>query len=51
MLEMDDPEHRAYRTPLNGYLSPAAVARWKPVVDELVRACLDETCRWPRRCT
>ena len=42
MLEMDDPEHRAYRTPLNGYLSPAAVARWKPVVDELVRACLDE---------
>lgn len=23
MLEMDDPEHRSYRTPLNGYLSPA----------------------------
>lgn len=42
MLEMDDPEHRAYRTPLNGYLSPAAVARWVPVVDELVKACLDE---------
>lgn len=42
MLEMDDPEHRAYRTPLNGYLSPAAISRWKPVVDELVRACLDE---------
>ncbi|WP_137148369.1 cytochrome P450 [Mycolicibacterium sp. CR10] len=42
MLEMDDPEHRAYRTPLNGYLSPAAVQRWVPVVDEIVTACLDE---------
>ncbi|HEY9264827.1 MAG TPA: cytochrome P450 [Mycobacterium sp.] len=42
MLEMDDPEHREYRTPLNGYLSPAAVQRWVPVVDEIVRACLDE---------
>lgn len=42
ILEMDEPEHRAYRTPLNGYLSPAAVQRWVPVVDELVRACLDE---------
>ena len=42
MLEMDDPEHRSYRTPLNGYLSPAAVQRWVPVVDELVKACLDE---------
>jgi cytochrome P450 len=42
MLEMDEPEHRAYRTPLNAYLSPAAVRRWVPVVDELVKACLDE---------
>jgi cytochrome P450 len=42
MLEMDDPEHREYRTPLNAYLSPAAVQRWVPVVDEVVRACLDE---------
>jgi cytochrome P450 len=42
MLEMDDPEHRTYRTPLNGYLSPAAVQRWAPVIDELVKACLDE---------
>ncbi len=41
-LEMDDPEHRTYRTPLNGYLSPAAVQRWVPVVDEIVKACLDE---------
>ncbi len=42
ILEMDEPEHRLYRTPLNAYLSPAAVARWIPVVDELVKACLDE---------
>ncbi len=32
---MDDPEHWEYRTPLNGYLSPAAVQRWIPVVDDL----------------
>lgn len=42
ILEMDEPEHRAYRAPLNAYLSPAAVARWTPFVDELVRACLDD---------
>jgi cytochrome P450 len=42
MLEMDDPEHHEYRTPLNAYLSPAAVQRWVPVVDEIVKACLDE---------
>jgi cytochrome P450 len=42
ILEMDEPEHRQYRTPLNPYLSPAAVQRWVPVVDEIVRACLDE---------
>lgn len=42
MLEMDDPEHRIYRTALNPYLSPAAVKRWEPFVDEIVRACLDD---------
>jgi len=42
MLEMDDPEHRLYRTVLNPYLSPAAVARWEPFIDEIVRASLDE---------
>jgi cytochrome P450 len=42
MLEMDDPEHRYYRTALNPYLSPAAVKRWEPFIDEVVRACLDE---------
>jgi cytochrome P450 len=41
-LEMDPPEQRHYRQVLNPFLSPAAVARWVPVVDELVRACLDE---------
>lgn len=42
MLEMDDPEHRYYRTVLNPYLSPAAVKRWEPFVGEIVRACIDE---------
>ena len=41
-LEMDPPRQRHYRQALNPYLSPAAVARWVPVVDEVVRACLDE---------
>jgi cytochrome P450 len=41
-LEMDPPEQRYYRQVLNPYLSPAAVSRWVPVVDELVRAVLDE---------
>jgi cytochrome P450 len=41
-LEMDPPEQRHYRHALNPYLSPAAVARWTPMVAELVRACLDE---------
>ena len=39
---MDPPEQREYRRVLNPYLSPAAVARWKPMVDDLVNACLDE---------
>lgn len=42
ILEMDDPEHRIYRTVLNPYLSPAAVKRWEPFIDEVTRACLDE---------
>ena len=41
-LEMDPPEQRHYRQALNPYLSPAAVHRWQPVVDELVRASLNE---------
>ena len=39
-LEMDPPEQRHYRQALNPYLSPAAIARWTPFVDELVRASL-----------
>ncbi|WP_019925358.1 cytochrome P450 [Nocardia sp. BMG111209] len=42
ILEMDDPEHRELRSVLNPYLSPAAVRRWVPFIDEVVRACLDE---------
>lgn len=42
MLEMDAPEHRWYRNVLNPFLSPAAVKRWEPFVDEVVRACIDE---------
>ncbi|MFG1945415.1 cytochrome P450 [Nonomuraea sp. NPDC048826] len=41
-LEMDPPEQRYYRQALNPYLSPAAVGRWLPFVDEVIRACLDE---------
>ena len=41
-LEMDPPEQRHYRQALNPYLSPAAVSRWIPFIDEVVRACLDE---------
>jgi cytochrome P450 len=42
ILEMDEPEHSLYRGALNPYLSPAAVKRWEPFVDEIVRAALDE---------
>lgn len=42
ILEMDDPEHHEFRALLNPYLSPAAVERWIPFVDEVVRAAIDE---------
>jgi cytochrome P450 len=42
ILEMDDPEHHEFRSLLNPYLSPAAVERWIPFVDEVVRATIDE---------
>jgi len=41
-LELDPPEQRHYRNALNPYLSPAAVARWQSVADEITRASLDE---------
>ncbi|MGW4368521.1 cytochrome P450 [Nocardia takedensis] len=42
ILEMDEPEHRELRSVLNPYLSPAAVKRWIPFIDEVVRAAIDE---------
>jgi cytochrome P450 len=39
---MDPPQQRYYRQALNPYLSPAAVARWKPVTEEITRACINE---------
>jgi cytochrome P450 len=42
ILEMDPPEHRWYRSALNPYLSPAAVKRWEPFIDKVVRASIDE---------
>jgi len=42
ILEMDDPEHCTYRTVLNPYLSPAAVKRWEPFINDITRACLNE---------
>ena len=42
ILEMDEPEHSTYRGALNPYLSPAAIKRWVPFVDEIARAALDE---------
>ncbi|WP_019926902.1 cytochrome P450 [Nocardia sp. BMG111209] len=42
ILEMDGHEHRVYRSVLNPYLSPAAVNRWIPFVDEVIRACIDD---------
>ena len=41
-LGMDPPAQRHYRNALNPYLSPAAVARWQRVLDEITRAALDE---------
>lgn len=42
ILEMDEPDHSTYRGALNPYLSPAAIKRWVPFVDEITRAALDE---------
>lgn len=41
-LELDPPEQQDYRKALNPYLSPAAVARWVPLIDEVTRACIDD---------
>src|SRR3954470_17786982 len=39
---MDPPEQLEYRHVLNTFLSPAAVVRWKPLVEEFSQACIDE---------
>ncbi|HEX3955007.1 MAG TPA: hypothetical protein VHZ03_00070 [Trebonia sp.] len=41
-IEMDPPEQRMWRQSLNPYLSPAAAVRWKPFVNEITRAAIDE---------
>jgi cytochrome P450 len=41
-LEMDPPLQLEYRRVLNPYLSPTAVDRWRPMVSDLSRACLDD---------
>jgi cytochrome P450 len=41
-LEMDPPDQRDWRRAIDPYLSPAAVARWKPMTEDMTRACLDE---------
>ncbi len=41
-LEMDPPLQLEYRHVLNPFLSPTAVERWRPMVSELSRACIDE---------
>ncbi|MQY31250.1 cytochrome P450 [Nocardia aurantia] len=42
ILEMDPPEQKDLRAVLNPHLSPAAVKRWIPVIDEVIRAAIDE---------
>jgi cytochrome P450 len=41
-LEMDPPEQRDWRRAIDPYLSPAAISRWKPMLDDVTRACIDE---------
>ncbi|MYR06742.1 cytochrome P450 [Gordonia sp. SID5947] len=42
ILEMDEPEHKFFRSILNPYLAPAAVKRWIPFIDKVIHACIDE---------
>ena len=41
-LEMDPPEQLEYRRVLNPFLSPAAVVRWRPLIEDFTRACIDQ---------
>jgi cytochrome P450 len=40
-IEMDPPEQLEYRRVLNPFLSPAGVERWRPLVEDVTRACID----------
>lgn len=42
IAEMDEPEHGQYRSILNPFLSPAGIKKWLPIIDEVIRASLDE---------
>jgi cytochrome P450 len=41
-IEMDPPDQLEYRRVLNPLLSPTAVERWRPMVLDLARACVNE---------
>jgi cytochrome P450 len=40
--ELDPPEFLVYRRLLNPYFSPAAAAKWTPLLEDVTTACLDE---------
>ncbi|AYJ50378.1 cytochrome P450 [Rhodococcus sp. P1Y] len=42
IAEMDEPEHGKYRKILNPFLSPAGIAKWHPIIEEVIRASIDE---------
>jgi cytochrome P450 len=42
IAEMDEPEHGKYRSILNPFLSPAGIKKWHPIIDEVIRASIDE---------
>nr|WP_170306060.1 cytochrome P450 [Mycolicibacter kumamotonensis] len=42
VLEMDGEEQQFYRDLLNPYMSPAAIKRWIPLIDEITRAAINE---------
>lgn len=42
VLEMDGEEQQFYRELLNPYMSPAAIKRWVPFIDDVTRAAINE---------
>ena len=41
-LEMDPPEQLDFRRVLNPHMSPAAIAKWEPLVRDFTRACVSD---------